>query len=383
MGRCLVCGRSSRLISDAVGACLDCLRTRPREALAVARERHREARVKLGLPPEPPRSGVHQCSFCVNRCKVPEGSTGYCGIVAVRRGRFTLRPGLADEKLRMYAVVHWYLDPHPTNCVATPVCPAATSAGYPRWTHTKGVERGYYNLAVFFAGCTLDCLYCQNWEHKTTLRSPPRDWIRSVDELLEAAMDPRVTCICYFGGDPTPHAPWVLAASRRIAEEAKRRGVVKRICWETNGTADPRIMREMARLSLETGGIVKIDLKAWTPSVYEALTGVDGVHRVRENVKLVAEMWLDAGKPEPPLLVTSLLLVPGYVDAEEARAWAEYIASIDPDIPLMLLAFHPDYLMRDLPPTSTRHALEAAKAAKEAGLRRVYIGNAWLLGPHY
>ena len=386
MARCRVCGRESRLISEAVGVCLRCLRERPEEALHYPMETHRSWRRRAGLPEEPPRSsdGV-RCAYCVNNCVIGKGGYGYCGIVSNRGGRVALRPGLYDERLAFHAVVHWYLDPHPTNCVATPVCPAATSAGYPRWTDTRGVEVGRYNLAVFFAGCSLDCLFCQNWEHKTML-SNSREVLahaRSVEELVEAAIDPRVTCVCFFGGDPTPHAPWVLKAARMIAERARREGVVKRICWETNGVASEPIMREMARLSLETGGVVKIDLKAWTPSVYKALTGVDAVERVKGNVRLVAEMWKKAGRGEPPLLVTSLLLVPGYVDLVEVRGWAEYLASLDPDIPLMLLAFHPDHLMRDLPPTSREHALAAARVAKEAGLRRVYIGNSWLLRDYY
>ena len=51
--------------------------------------------------------------------------------------------------------------------------------------------------------------------------------------------------------------------------------------------------------------------------------------------------------------------------------------------PYSLLAFHPDYLLTDLPPTSTRHAKAALKAAKEEGLRRVNVGNVWLLGDYY
>ncbi|WP_048192782.1 radical SAM protein [Pyrolobus fumarii] len=385
MGKCLLCGREDNTISSVIGVCVECLRRRPNEALSRAMRVHSEWRSRAKLPLEPLRTGGIQCSFCVNRCVIGEGGYGYCGIVSNSGGRLVLRPGLYSEKLSMHAVVSWYLDPHPTNCVAAPVCPANTGAGYPRWTNTHGVERGMYNLAVFFAGCGLDCLYCQNWEHKTMLtrRETIVSSSRSVEELVEAAMDPSVTCVCFFGGDPTPHAPWVLRAARAIREEARRRGLVKRVCWETNGIANPAIMREMARLSLDTGGIVKIDVKAWTPSVYKALTGVDAAQRVRENVKLVAEMWLEAGKPEPPLLVTSLLLVPGYVDLEEVRGWAEYLASIDPDIPFILLAFHPDHLLRDLPPTSKEHAVKAARIAKEAGLRRVFIGNSWLLGEWY
>jgi len=94
-----------------------------------------------------------------------------------------------------------------------------------------------------------------------------------------------------------------------------------------------------------------------------------------------------AGRPEPPLLVVSMLLVPGYVDAEEVRGVAGYIAGLMEEygvnIPMVLLAFHPDHRMMDLPPTSRRHALEARRAALEVGVREVYLGNVWLLGDYY
>ncbi len=341
-------------------------------------EAHYRARRRLRLPPEPPRGRGLRCGLCVNECSIPPGGVGYCGVRMASGGVLGYRQG---SNLLAYT----YLDPHPTNCVAEPVCPATTDRGYPRYTRTRGVERGYYNLAVFAYGCTLDCLFCQNWEHKTALADGSwRLHVKSVEDLVEEAMDPRVTCVCYFGGDPTPQIPLVLEASRRILEEAEKEKTIKRICWETNGLQAPGIMREMAKLSLASGGIVKIDWKAWTPSIYQALTGVDGwraVERLRENVRLVADMM--AERDEPPLLVVSVLLVPGYVDVEEVRGIAEYVASVDPRIPMVLLAFHPDYLMTDLPPTSRSHALKAVKAAREAGVREVYLGNQWLLGDYY
>jgi pyruvate formate lyase activating enzyme len=39
--------------------------------------------------------------------------------------------------------------------------------------------------------------------------------------------------------------------------------------------------------------------------------------------------------------------------------------------------------MRDLPPTSIDHAYQALKIAKKNGIKNVYIGNKWLLGPYY
>lgn len=162
------------------------------------------------------------------------------------------------------------------------------------------------------------------WKVKGLLR--PVD----VNELVREALNPRVTCICYFGGDPTPQSPLLILASRRIINEALKHGQQpKRICWETNGLVNPLIMREMARLSLVSGGIVKIDWKAWNPGVYEALTRVNGekaIKRLMENTDLVARMARE--RPDPPLLVISILLVPGYVDTEEVRGIANYVSSL-------------------------------------------------------
>jgi len=381
LARCRLCGRESPLISASVGVCLECLRSRPREAVEIAMEHHRRYRNMLGLPPEPPRDpkGV-RCSLCINECSIPEDSVGFCGLWRNEGGMLVpvVKPG--------GAVFHAYYDPLPTNCVATPVCPAYTGAGYPKFAARPGTEYGYFNLAVFYAGCSLDCVFCQNWEHKDIVvsRYLRERYTETYDYLLKRALDDRVTCICYFGGDPGPQIQSALYVGRKLLEYSKRTGKVKRICWETNGLQNPKIMEQMALLSLESGGIVKIDWKAWTPSVYQALTGVDGwraVERLKENVKLVAGMA--GSRREIPLLVVSVLLVPGYVDAEEVRGIAEYVASIDDETPMVLLAFHPDHLMRDLPPTSRRHAEEAREAAKKAGIKRVFIGNEWLLGDYY
>ena len=384
MARCALCGREG-LVAEAIGVCADCLRRRPAEALAVARRKRRIYREKLGLPPSPPRepSGA-PCKICVNECRIPPGGKGYCGVWVNRGGK--LEPLQGHGRLLAYT----YLDPHPTNCTAGYVCPANTSRGYPRYTFTEGVEKGYYNLAVFLLGCPLDCHFCQNPEHKLALATGAWSrYIKAIEELVEEALDPRVTCICYFGGDPTPHMPLLIQASRKILAEAeKRKQWPKRICWETDGLASPPLMREAARLSLVSGGIVKIDWKAWTPSIYEALTGTNGekaLKKLKENTEQLARMARE--RPEPPLLVVSTLLVPGYVDAEEVRGIASHVASLMDkyrvNIPMVLLAFHPDFRMRDLPPTSRRHALEAYRAAREAGVKEVFIGNAWLLGDYY
>ncbi len=351
---CKNCGKPA---ARAIGYCYDCVR---KGHLETAMETHRRWRSKLRLPPEPPRQGL-KCSTCVNECRIPRGFTGYCGVWR--------NVGHLKADFKVYA----YLDPLPTNCVSTPVCPAATRRGFPFFTDTEGPEYGYYNLAVFAYGCTLDCLYCQNWEHKTDLFKVKE---ANYQELLGMALDPRVRCICYFGGDPTPQAPHFIRLSREVLNKTTS---IKRICWETNGLANPNIMRLMAQLSLESGGIVKIDWKAWNPNVYKALTGIDGekaLKRLKENAKMIVEMGRD--RSDPPLLVVSLLLVPLYITLEEVRGVAEFVASLG-NVPLVLLAFHPSWLMSDLPTTSRKHAEEAVKVAREAGVKEVYLENVHLL----
>lgn len=376
LSRCRVCGKQSKVVSSLLGVCYECLSSLPEPPLFV-HEKRIEWRRRLNLPEEPPRDQQSRpCRICVNECRPGVGERGFCGVWVNRSGRleYVLSRGLPAET---------YYDPHPTNCVATPVCPAATRRGFPTYTPTEGVEHGYYNLAVFMGGCSLDCVFCQNWTHRTLASRVYK--VKMEEEMLSEALNDKVTCVCYFGGDPTPHAPHLIRLSRLILDKSREKGQkYKRICWETNGLMSPVLMKQAALLSLESGGIVKIDWKAWSPSVYEALTGVNGekaVSRIKENARIVAETGRE--REDPPLLVVSVLLVPGYVSPEEVEKIAEYLASLDSRIPLVLLAFHPDYLLTDLPPTSLKHAEEALRVSRRAGLEEVYIGNEWLLGDYY
>ncbi len=369
MGKCRICGKVSPLISSRLGVCSDCLRHG--KGVSLARALHKRVRKSIGLPAKTP-SGPIRCPICGRGCGLGEGSTGYCGLRAVRGGLMTQRFGSPDEAPGLY-----YYDPHPTNCVAGPVCPATTGIGYPKYALGPEGERGYLNIAVFYGGCNLDCLYCQNWEHK--LLAARGDRLLSIEDLVEAVNE-RTTCVCFFGGDPGPFAVHALRAAEAMVERARKIGLrVFRVCWETNGLWSPSLWRRAVRLSLETGGIVKVDMKAWNPHVFEALSGAAPEHLeiIKENVAYAAR--LSRERPEPPLLVVSTLLVTGYVGTEEVEGVACFLADLDPEIPYVLLAFHPDHVLDDLLPTPRAVAEKAVEVAKNCGLKRIYVGNEWLL----
>ena len=364
MARCQVCEITSPGISEALGVCLICIRQRPKEALEFAMDCHRTSRAQFGLPPVPPddSEGI-RCNLCVNTCKIGENRIGYCGLRQNQDGRLI---GVSATKAKL----SWYHDPLPTNCVADWVCAAGTGAGYPTHAHCPRAESGYKNLAVFFQACSFNCLFCQNWHFKNETFSPPT---RTIEDLTRA-VDPKTSCICYFGGDPSPQLPFSLKAAR-LARHQKKDEIL-RICWETNGSMNPDLLDQMMALAVRSGGCVKFDLKAWDKNLHVALTGVENQRTIDNFTRAAAYI---SQRSRPPVLIANTLLVTGYIDADEVAAIARFIASLDPNIPYSLLAFHPQFYMSDLPLTSRVQADRCRQAALDAGLKNVRIGNAHLL----
>ena len=369
MGRCGFCGAESIVISSTLGACGSCIKKRFSEVWPRIKGFHHSSRRPYGLPAQAPQSpqGIY-CDQCVQGCRIDEDQRGYCGLRHVRDG--VLKGGRPHE-----GNLSFYYDPLPTNCVADFVCPAGTGAGYPRYAYSRGPEFGRKNLAVFYHACSFNCLFCQNYHFKEATIGGFR---RVSAKELASRVDSATSCICYFGGDPTPQILHALKASKlALAANSIR---ILRICWETNGSAKPKYLKEMARLSMDSGGCIKVDLKAWDERIHLALCGLTN-RSILENFAILANE--SKKRSCPPFLIASTLLVPGYVDEEEVRAIAAFIARLNPEIPYSLLGFYPHFYLRDLPTTSREHAERCKQAALEAGLVRVHIGNVHLLGHAY
>lgn len=348
---CRLCGGRSRPVMGALGVCGQCVVSNSSRSLDRIRGAHRANRHRFGLAERPPATkGGVTCALCSRGCTMAQGERGFCNL---REG---VPAGSGGTRLRHLAgrpsrgLLHWYQDPLPTNCVADWVC-----AGHDR--------HGMHNLAVFYASCTFNCLFCQNWHFRDV---DPLASEGLSAEALAACATSDTFCVCYFGGDPASQMPHALASARSLAASGIR------VCWETNGTQNPKLLDRALRLSLETGGIVKFDLKAFDERLHVALTGASN-RRTLANFERAARLAVD--RPSPPLVMASTLLVPGYVTPGEVEAIARFIASIDPETPYSLLGFAPRFAAADLPFTSRRLAREAEQAARDAGLHKVRIGN--------
>jgi pyruvate formate lyase activating enzyme len=145
-----------------------------------------------------------------------------------------------------------------------------------------------------------------------------------------------------------------------VFQGAKASGL--KTAFISNGNATPEVLDYIRPWT----DCYKIDFKAMDDKRYRELGGVLG--HVLEAIRLVYErgFWLE--------LVT--LVVPGFNDddAQLTRA-AEYIASVSPEIPWHVTAFHKDYKMTDADNTPAQTLIRACEIGAKAGLKFVYAGN--------
>lgn len=337
--KCVICGNNNRVVSSYLGVCLSCIRNKSEKALVKTKQVHENIRKGYNLPPDPPDdiNGI-QCSICANECKIGEGKKGYCGLRRNQNGRIIQPIG---------GVLFTYYDLLPTNCCASWFCPGSKEVGY--------------NLSVFPFGCSFDCIFCQNYEHKFIEMGD------CVTEEILVHMAEKAICICVFGGTPEPQLPFLLKASEKILENMQIR-----ICWEWNGTGNSKLVKKAAEYSCNSDGVIKFDLKAFDRNLNIALTGRPN-DRTLQNFRMISENF-----QKKDLLTATTLLVPGYIDTKEIEGIVRFISDLNPDIPYSLLAFHPDFKMNDMPVTDRKTAFECYKVAKKY-LNNVNIGNIHIL----
>ena len=341
-----------RIISQSIGICSVCISN---DAHSIAQQTHEQLRKRDRLAPTVPTSGTIMCSECGNHCKMNEGEVGFCNIRIAKDSNVVDRyPG--------QAVVSWYFDSLPTNCVADWVCPVTKE-------RELGIgQKRLKNLAVFYGSCNSDCLFCQNASYRTMMaKGKP---LLTPQELANVA-DDYTACVCYFGGDPSCNPNHSLITSELLNEEKH-----VRVCYETNGNISKKWLDNIANIVGETGGTFKFDIKAVSPDIYRTMTGISNSAILRNFKELSAKKRTRQGE----FLVASVLLVPGYVDLTEVLRICRFIAENDPTIPTALLGFSPHHAMSDLPRTSRAHAEASLGIAKDEGLTNMRIGNVALLG---
>ena len=363
--KCQICNTRKPIFSSYIGICPECIRQYPEKAVGLSHNSIENARSTWMLPKYVPSDETgRKCHICANECAIKTQEIGYCGL------RQNVNGQLKNIAGKNQALLHTYLDPLPTNCCSTFFCPAGTSAGYPHISYREKAEYGYYNLACFLYGCNFFCLGCQNDQHRN-LSTAERYTFEKFTKKVEDSR--RISCICWFGGSPEPQLPWALRASRKARSVVDDR--ILRICWEWNGSGNPKLVQNAVKLSLESGGNAKFDLKYDSQILSKIFSGVSNEQSFI-NFKECFDKFYH--QREEPVLNATTLLIPGYIDDKEIGAIAKFLGELDENIPYSMLVFHPDSFLSDLPITPRQQVENCFLEAKKY-LKNVHIGNQHLL----
>jgi pyruvate formate lyase activating enzyme len=289
--------------------------------------------MKRALFQEPREGGKVQCGLCAHRCIIAPGHRGIC---AVRENREGVLVSLVYDK-----VIAQNIDPIEKK---------------PLFHFLPGTT----SFSIATPGCNFRCKHCQNAD----ISQLPRDRGGMLTgqparpaQIVAAARQMGCASISYTYTEPTIYYELAFDTAQLAAAAGLKNVFV------TNGYITPEALREI-RPYLHAANI---DLKAFTDDFYRDICGAR-LQPVLDSIRLYRELgvWTEI----------TTLVIPGHNDSErELRQIAEFIRSIDPDIPWHVSRFHPTYLLTDRPRTPVVTLQRAREIGIAAGLRHVYEGN--------
>ena len=109
-----------------------------------------------------------------------------------------------------------------------------------------------------------------------------------------------------------------------------------------------------------------LDIKAYDAEKHKWLTGCSNEHILRLPEEILKRGFT---------LEVLSLYIPGLVESDELERIARLLTAIDAEIPFTILAFFPEYQMKDFRSPNTREMVEAYKKVKSAGLKKIRLGN--------
>jgi pyruvate formate lyase activating enzyme len=273
-----------------------------------------------------------RCVACGHRCPIPNGAPGVCKV------RFN-RDGVL--------MVPW-------GYVAGAQCDPIEKKPF------FHVYPGALAYSFGMLGCDYHCSYCQNWTTSQAMRDPRATLrVQRVEpgQLVHQALALGAEVVVSTYNEPLITAEWAV----EVFAQAKAHGLSTG--FVSNGNATPEVL-EYLRPWLD---LYKVDLKGFDDRRYRELGG--RLEPVTDTVRELhsAGVWVE--------IVT--LLVPGFNDSDdELSRLTAFIASVSPDIPWHVTAYHEDYRMHGNGDTTAAMLVRAAARGRQAGLRFVYAGNA-------
>lgn len=273
---------------------------------------------------------VH-CYLCPRHCKIGDGQPGFC---FVRR----------NEGGVLYQTAY----NHPYAINVDPIEKKPLFHFHP----------GTNILSLGTAGCNIGCKFCQNWSMSKARENQNRTFEFTPSKAVRTATSHKCISMAYTYNEPTIWAEYV----QDLSAEAHHHGLYN--VMVTNGYITPEVIDDVYK-NIDAANV---DLKGFTEGFYRKIT-LSELQPVLEALTILKALgvWLEI----TTLIIPSLNEEPG-----EIKKMCEWILeNLGPDTPIHFSAFHPDYKLRNLPPTPESTLEKARSIALETGIHYVYIGN--------
>ena len=276
--------------------------------------------------------GRVQCDVCPRACKLHEGQQGLCfvrmrcddQIVLTTYGRSS---GFCVDPIEKKPLNHFL----PGSAV----------------------------LSFGTAGCNLACRFCQNWDISKSREIDTLADAAGPEDLARAAVALGCRSVAFTYNDPVIFMEYAVDVAQACSEVGVKAVAV------TAGYIRPEPRVEFYRHM----DAANVDLKGFTGDFYRRICAgrMQPVLETLEYLKRETRVWFE---------ITNLL-IPGAndTDAEIDAMTGWVVEHLGPDVPMHFTAFHPDWKMRDRPPTPPATLTRAREIAIGNGVRHAYTGN--------
>jgi len=276
--------------------------------------------------------GRIQCDICPRDCKLHDGQRGLC-FVRKREGEqmvlttYGRSSGFCIDPIEKKPLNHFY--------------------------------PGSKVLSFGTAGCNLSCNFCQNWDI-----SKSREFDRLCDSatpeaIANTALQHDCKSVAFTYNDPVIFLEYAVDT----AAACRERGI------KTVAVTAAYIHEQPAKEFFSVMDAVNVDLKSFNETFYHKLCA-GHLEPVLETLRYLVhetDAWVEI----------TTLLIPGHNDSEkEIEQLSRWIfKELGSNVPLHFSAFHPDWKMKEVPPTSPETLAKARIIALNEGLNYVYTGN--------
>jgi pyruvate formate lyase activating enzyme len=276
--------------------------------------------------------GRLRCTLCPRDCRLADGQVGFCFI-----------------RLNQSGVLYTLGYGRPAAVQVDPIEKKPLFHFYP----------GTRIFSMGTAGCNMGCSFCQNWDLSKARSAQVRSIELDPARVVQAALQQGCRSLAFTYNEPTIWAEYVVDISR-LAHEAGLKTVMV-----TNGYISKEAFPEV----YEHIDAANVDLKAFTESFYARITlaHLAPVLETLRRLRHETGVWIE---------ITNLIIPALNDSADEIHRLCDWVVeNLGDEVPLHFTAFHPDFKLRDRPPTPARTLQEARGIAHARGLKYVYEGN--------